>query len=108
MAYDWNKDFEESHQLSIERKEKKQKENGLVKPPPSAAGLDTPEYIDKLDIPDAMDDGAALLIYIIVMAVGTIFNGRWIVWISATIMYLRHIFRKQIHKNKWEREHKTK
>ena len=88
--------------------EKKNTFNGIVKPPPSAAGLGTQEYVDKLDVPGAMDDGMARLLYIIVMVVGVIFNSRWFIWIVATIVYLRHIFRRQIHKAKWEREHKNK
>ena len=111
MGYDYKKEVEIMHRLSMERKaerEKKQKEDGLIKPPPSAAGLGTQEYVDSLDIPGAMDDGMARLLYIVAMVVGVIFNDRWLIWIIATIAYLCHVFRRQLHKIKWEREHKNK
>lgn len=112
MAYDWEKEVEIRHQLAMERKakreQKEQQTNGIIKPPPSAAGLNTEEYVDNCDIPGAMDDGVALLLYIVVMVVGAIFKDRWLVWIGATITYLRHVFRRKIHKAKWERDHKNK
>ena len=114
MSYDYKKEVEIMHRLAMERKaeretkEKERRENGIIKPPPSSAGLNTQEYVDKLDIPGAMDDGMALLLYVVVMIAGVIFNDRWLIWIFATIAYLCHVFRRQIHKAKWEREHKNK
>ena len=114
MKYDLRKSTEIMHQLTLEKraerekKEKEEKEKALLKTPPSAAGLDTQEYIDKCDIPGAMDDGIALLLYIVVMVVGTIFNDRWLIWVISTIVYLRHVFRRQIHKAEWERNHRDK
>ena len=109
MSYDYKKEVEIMHRLAMEKRteHEKQKTNGIIKPP-HAASLGSPEYIDKCDIPDAMDDGVALLLYIIVMVVGIIFNARWLIWLGATIVYLCHVFRRQIHKAKWEREHKDK
>lgn len=112
MGYDYKKEVEIMHRLAVEKKaerEKKEKEdrnNGVIKTPPSAAGLDTQKYVDNLDIPSATDDGVALLLYIVAMVIGVIFNDRWLIWIGATIVYLCHVFRRQIHKAKWDREHK--
>ena len=114
MSYDWNKDFEASHRLAIERqvnrpmKEKGREDESIVKSPLSAANMDTTEYVDELDIPGTMDDGMARLLYIVVMVVGVIFNDRWLIWIGATIVYLRHVFRRKIHKVEWENKHKNK
>ncbi len=111
MGYDYKKEVEIMHRLAMKKKaerENEQNECGLIKPPPSAAGLGTQEYIDDLDIPGAMDDGMARLLYIVAMVVGVIFNDRWVIWIFATLIYLRHVFRRQLHKAKWEREHKNK
>lgn len=123
MKYDLRESTERMHRMVMEERAKREhrtveeieKEleskntgNGIVKPPPSAAGLGTQEYVDKLDVPGAMDDGMARLLYIVAMVVGVIFNDRWLIWIGATIVYLRHVFRRQIHKAKWEREHKNK
>lgn len=89
-----------------EQTAKEDKSNGTILPTSSAPDIGSQKYIDNLDIPNAMDDGVALLFYIMVMLVGIIFNDRWLIWIFATIAYLCHVFRRQIHKAKWEREHK--
>ena len=91
-----------------EKKEKEDREKSIVTQQYEAPKIGSQEYIDKCDIPGAMDDGVALLLYIVVMVVGIIFNDRWLIWIFATIIYLCHVFRRQIHKAKWEREHKNK
>lgn len=130
MAYDWERKVEIMHELAMKRKakrEQKEKENptkdivfsqdqtpemhsqwisetDLNKTPK----IDSQEYIDNCDIPGAMDDDAALLLYIVVMVVGVIFKDRWLIWIGATIAYLCHVFRRQLHKAKWDREHKNK
>lgn len=62
-------------------------------------------YINS-DHPDTMENGTATFLWIVVMAVGTIFNGRLIIWIVATIIWLRFINRKAIRAKKWDDEHK--
>ena len=111
MKYDLRGSTKSMHRMVMEDKSKREseeKENGIIKIPSSAAGLDTQEYIDKCDVPDAMDDGVARLLYIVAMIVGVIFNGRLFIWIGATMIYLRHVFRRQIHKANWERKHQDK
>ena len=66
------------------------------------------KYVDSLDISGSMDDGLATVLYIVVMVVGVIFVDRWLIWIAATVAYLCHKFRREIHKAKWDREHKNK
>lgn len=66
------------------------------------------KYVDSLDIPGSMDDGLARVLYIVVMAVGIIFVDRWLIWIAATAAYLCHVFRRELHTAKWNREHKNK
>lgn len=112
---DYKRDLEVLHELAMkkkaerEKKEKDRQQNGensqQSKEPPR---IGSQEYIDNCDIPGAMDDGIALVLYIVVMVVGSIFYDRWGIWIVATIVYLRHMFRRQIHKAKWEKEHKDK
>ena len=98
-----NRTVEEIEKEIEEREKERKKIVSEISSPPK---IGSQEYIDNLDIPGAMDDGVALLLYIVVMVVGVIFNDRWIIWIIATILYLCHVFRRQIHKAKWEREHK--
>ena len=40
------------------------------------------------DSPYTMNNGTAIVLYIVVMIVGTIFNDRWVIWVSATIMLI--------------------
>ena len=112
MSHDYKKGAEIMHRMVMEekaeraKKEKEEIEKGLGKP--KASYYTTEEYVDQCDIPGAMDDGVALLLYIVAMIIGIIFKDRWLIWIGATILYLCHVFRRQLHKAKWEREHKDK
>ena len=112
MKYDLEGKMARLHRIAMEnkakreQKEKEDRENGVLTTSSSVPSIGSQEYIDKIDVPGAMDDGVALLLYIVVMVVGVIFNDRWIIWLIATILYLCHVFRRQIHKAKWEREHK--
>lgn len=51
--------------------------------------------------PNSLDDGEALVSWIIIMLVGTIFNARWVIWIVATAIYLCRKNRYAIRKWKW-------
>lgn len=62
-------------------------------------------YINS-DHPNTIENGSATFLYIVVMAVGAIFKGNWMIWIIATIIYLRFINRKEIRAKKWDDEHK--
>ena len=112
MKYDLRGSTERMHRMVMEEKAKRENktveeiERELESQP--ASYLVSQEYVDSLDVPGAMDDGVALLLYIVVMVVGVIFKARLLLWIAATIVYLSHVFRRQIHKANWEREHKNK
>jgi hypothetical protein len=54
---------------------------------------DLPEEEKQFDSPYAMENGSATLLYIIVMAVGAIFNDGLAIWIVATIIYIKFITR---------------
>ena len=45
------------------------------------------------DHPNSLENSEATIIWIIVMAAGTIFKGNWIIWIIATIIWWRYITR---------------
>lgn len=60
------------------------------------------------DHPATMGDGTATLWYIIIMAVGTIFDDRWLIYIMASIIYFSFINRKKIRKKKWDKMQKEK
>ena len=45
------------------------------------------------DHPNSLENSEATILWIIVMAVGTIFKGNWIIWIIATVIWWRYITR---------------
>ena len=55
------------------------------------------EQFQKYDHPNSLENDEATVIWIIIMAVATIFKGNWIIWIIATIIWRRYITR---HKRK--------
>lgn len=56
------------------------------------------EQFQRYDHPNSLENSEATIIWIIVMAVGTIFKGNWIIWIVATIIWRRYITRHKIKK----------
>ena len=48
------------------------------------------EYCDH---PNTIENGTATFFYIIVMLVGSIFKGNWVIWIIATIIWAKFITR---------------
>lgn len=85
----------------IEKAKKSQKEYEQNNSSRVKANSDEWTYIHA-EKPNSLDDGEALVSWIIVMLVGAIFNARWFIWIAATAIYLSHIFRYQIRKAKWD------
>ena len=50
------------------------------------------------DHPNSLENSEATIIWIVVMAVATIFKGNWIIWIIATIIWRKYITRHKIKK----------
>lgn len=57
--------------------------------------------------PNSLENSEATIIWIMVMVVSALFKDGWIMWITATIMWLSHIFRYQIRESKWEEKMKN-
>ena len=53
---------------------------------------------ENCDHPNSLENDEATLLWIVVMAVATIFKGNWIIWIIATIIWRRYINRHKIKK----------
>lgn len=53
---------------------------------------------ENCDHPNSLENSEATIIWIVVMAVGAIFKGNWIIWIVATIIWRRYITRRKIKK----------
>lgn len=56
------------------------------------------DFFKNYDHPNSLENDEATIIWLIVMAVGTIFKGNWIIWIVATVIWWGYINRHK--KNK--------
>ena len=50
------------------------------------------------DHPNSLENDEATIVWIVVMAIATIFKGNWIIWIIATIIWRKYITRHKIKK----------
>ncbi len=50
------------------------------------------------DHPNSLENDEATLIWIVVMMVGAIFKGNWVIWIVSTIIWRKYITRHKIKK----------
>lgn len=48
---------------------------------------------ERCDSPYTMEDSTATFLWIVVMVVGSIFKGNWVIWIIATIVWLKFVTR---------------
>jgi hypothetical protein len=59
----------------------------------------TPEdFFKNCDHPNSLDNIEATILWIVVMAIASIFNSNWIIWIIATIIWRKYITRHKIKK----------
>jgi len=52
-----------------------------------------PPKKETFDHPNTIEDSTATFFYVIVMFVGSIFKGNWVIWIIATVIWARFITR---------------
>lgn len=48
---------------------------------------------ERCDSPYTMEDSTATVLWIVVMVVGSIFKGNWIIWIISTVIWFKFITR---------------
>lgn len=104
---EWMKEWERNQRLTPEEREReldeyikqnntkfdaKKKSEQELKP----QSLQNP--FENCDHPNSLENSEATIIWIVVMAVATIFKGNWIIWIIATIIWRRYITRHKIKK----------
>ena len=53
------------------------------------------DFFKNCDHPNSLENSEATIVWIIVMVVGAIFKGNWIIWIVATIIWWRYITRHE-------------
>lgn len=52
-----------------------------------------PPKKETFDHPNTMENSSATVLWIVVMVVGSIFKARWLLWIIATVIWVRFITR---------------
>ena len=75
-------------------REEEWKKQGLV---PYTSDKSKNDFHGDGDHPSTMENSTATVLWLVVMAVGTIFKGNWVIWIVATIIWFRFVTR---HKRK--------
>jgi hypothetical protein len=90
-------------QWKLERINRYREEKGL--PPLESLDSNEPERLNHVgDSFNALDNAPATILYIFVMIAGSIFNDRVWIWIIATFIWLKHIFRMEIKKDQIRKE----
>lgn len=79
--------------------ERKQKEYILKEEKKIKDAESTYVYTDSVN---SLENTEATILWIVVMAIGAIFNDRWLIWIPATLIWLSYISRYKIRKHKWD------
>ena len=100
MAYDPESSLRYALEQSAKRREEKTKQEielqnqNMVESNGTYYAKKEPQY----DHPNTMENGTATVLYIITMIIGSIFNDRWLIWGTITLIYLkfmtRHIRKK--------------
>jgi hypothetical protein len=83
-----DREQEEAKQRRHEEWEKEYVKNGGVLPEKQE-----PKFHGNCDSPYTMENGTATFFWLVVMAVGSIFKGNWVIWIIATIVWWKFITR---------------
>lgn len=103
---EWMKEYRRNQALTPEQREKelndfmaelkkKDEDKKIVKAVQQQQNEES--FFGDCDHPDSLENNEATILWIVVMAVATIFRFNWIIWIVATIIWRRYITR---HKRK--------
>lgn len=83
----YEKEHEEFKQYLDELRQKELEEKGITP-------IDVNQVPEKhCDHPNTMENSTATILWLIVMGVGALFNDAWIIWIIATVIWLKFITR---------------
>ena len=104
---EWLKEYQRNKSLTPEEREnelndflagiKKKDEEREQKTKPQIQTTQE-NFFANYDHPNSLENSEATILWLIVMAVGTLFKGNWIIWIVATIIWRRYITRHKIKK----------
>ena len=102
---EWLKEYHRDKNLTPKQREKelndfleKIKERDIKREQEKIAkNDDIKDFFKNCDHPDSLENDEATILWVVVMAVATIFRINWLIWIIATIIWRRYITR---HKRK--------
>lgn len=103
---EWLKEYHRDKALTPEKREKelndfleeiKKKDERQAQEKASQRQNVQENFFENCDHPNSLENDEATILWIVVMAVATIFKGNWLIWIIATIIWRRYITR---HKRK--------
>lgn len=86
-----NEFMDEWHKRNRELRKQALAEKGIVMQESPKNKKDN--FHGKCDHPNTMTDESAIVLYIITMVGGAIFNDRWLLWIFATVIFCKFITR---------------
>ena len=81
------KEFEEKEKQRQEAWLEECKKNGITPPDPKTYPK------QRCDSPYTIEDSTATVLWLVVMVVGAIFKGNWVIWIVATVIWRKFITR---------------
>ena len=104
---EWLKEYQRNKNLTPEEREKelndfiaevKQQDEEKERARASRTQQTQQNLFENYDHPNSLENSEETIIWIVVMAVGTLFKGNWIIWIIATIIWRWYITRHKIKK----------
>ena len=89
-----NKAFMDSvHQAVSEVRRKELEEQGIITNNTDNNRDNKDDFFGDCDSPNSLENGPAIILYIIIMVGGAIFYDRWLIWIFATVIFFKFINR---------------
>ena len=87
ILQDAKKEFEEQEKKRQDAWLEECKKKGIVPPDPKTHPK------PRCDSPYIIEDSTATVLWLAIMIVGSIFKGSWVIWIIATVVWLKFITR---------------
>ena len=100
---EWEKEYERDAALTPEERKKEfdayiaevKAEQQKFKDEEKKKEQTAQECFKNCDHPNSLENSEATILWIVVMVVGAIFKGNWMIWIFSTVIWLRYITRHE-------------
>lgn len=104
---EWIQEYHRNQSLTPEERERelndflegiKKRDEAIKKEKELQKQKSSESPFENCDHPNSLENDEATLLWIVVMAIATIFKGNWVIWIVATIVWRKYITRHKIKK----------